>query len=44
MVNFSLRSKPVIHILPVVNPETLQMSKFELFITIANGFQPFGIV
>ena len=40
----SLRSKPVIHFLPVVNPETLQISNFELFMTIANGFQPLGIV
>ena len=44
IVNFSLRSKPVIHSLPVVDPETIQISKLELFMTIANDFQLLCIV
>ena len=44
MVNFSFRSEPVIHFLPVEDPETLQISKLELFLTIADGFLPLSIV
>ena len=44
MVNFSFRSKAVFHFLPAVNPETLLISKLELFITISNNFQPLTIV
>ena len=44
MVNFSFRSKPVFHFLPAVDPETLPISKLELFMTISNNFQPLTIV
>ena len=36
--------KPVFHSLPAVDPETLSISKLELFVTIANDFQPLTIV
>ena len=36
--------KPVFHSLPAVVPETLLISKLELFVTIANNFQPLTIV
>ena len=32
--------KPVFHYLPVVDLETLPVSKLELFLTIPNDFQP----
>ena len=44
MVNFSFRSKPTFYSLPAVGPETLPVSKLELFITIANNSQPLTIV
>ena len=44
MVNFSFRSKPVFHSLPAVDPETLLICNMELFMTIANNFQPLTIV
>ena len=44
MVNFSFRSKPVFHFLPAVDPETLPISKLELFIKISNNFLPSTIV
>ena len=40
MVNFNCRSKTVFDSLPAVDPETLPMSKMELFTTIGNDFQP----
>ena len=37
--------KPVFHFLPAVDSETLPaISKLELFVTTANGFQPLTIV
>ena len=44
MVNFSFRSKPVFHSLPVVDPQTLSISQLELFITIAENLQPLTII
>ena len=44
MVNFSFRSKTVFHSLPAVDPETLPISKMELFETIGNDFQSLTIV
>ena len=44
MVNFSFRSKTVFHSLPAVDPETLSVSKMELFATIGNDFQSLAIV
>ena len=44
MVNFSFRSKTVFHSLPAVDPETLPISKMELFGTIGNDFQSLTIV
>ena len=35
---------PAFHSLPAVDPETLPISKLELFVTIANDFQPLTIV
>ena len=43
MVNFSFRSKTVFHSLPAVGPETLPISKMELFATIGNDFQSITI-
>ena len=36
--------KPVYNSLPVVTPETLPISKLELFVTISNNFQPLTVV
>ena len=36
--------KPVFHYLPAVDPETLSISKLELFVIIANNFQTLTIV
>ena len=36
--------KPVFHCLPAADPETLPISKLELFVTIANDFQPLNIL
>ena len=36
--------KPVFHSLPTADPETLPISKLELFVTTANNFQPLTIV
>ena len=44
MVNFSFRSKTASHSLPAVDPETLPISKIELFMRIGNDFQPLTIV
>ena len=44
MVNFSFSSNPVFHSLPAVDPETLPISKMELFVTIGNDFQPLHIL
>ena len=44
MVNVRFRSKPVFHSLPALDPETLPISKLELFMTIANDFQPLAVV
>ena len=44
MVNFSFRSKTVFHSLPAVDPETLPISKMELFTIIGNDFQSLTIV
>ena len=44
MVNFSFRSKPEFHFLPAVDPETLPVSKLELFITISKNFKSLTIV
>ena len=44
MVNLSFRSKTVFHSLPAVDPETLPISKMELFTTIGNDFQPLTTV
>ena len=44
MVNFSFRSKPAFHSLPALDPETLTVSKMEIFMTIANNSQPLTIV
>ena len=44
MVNFSFRSKTVFHSLSAVDPETLPISKMELFATIGNDFQSLTIV
>ena len=44
MVNFSFRSKTVFHSLPEVDPETLPISKMELFMTTGNDFQPLTVV
>ena len=44
MVNFSFRSKPVFHSLPAVDLEMLLICNMELFMTIANNFQPLTIV
>ena len=38
MVKFSFRSKPVFHSLPVVDSESLPISKLELFMAIVNDF------
>ena len=43
-VNFSFRSKTVFHSLPGVDPETLPISKIELFTTIGNNMQPLTTV
>ena len=43
-VNFSFRYKAVFHSLPVVNPETIPISKIELFTTIGSDFQSLTIV
>ena len=39
IVNFSFRSKTVFHSLPAVDPQTLPISKMELFMTIGNDLQ-----
>ena len=44
MVNFSFRYKTVFHSLPAVDPETLPISKMELFTIIGNDFQSLTIV
>ena len=44
MENFSFRSKTVFHPLPVVDPESLPISKLEHFMTIDNDYQPLAIV
>ena len=44
MVNFSFRYKTVFHSLPAVDPETIPISKIELFTTIGNDFQSLAIV
>ena len=36
--------KPAFNSLPVVAPETLQISKLDLFMTIPNNFQPLTVV
>ena len=36
--------KPVFHSLPAVDPETVPISKLELFVTIANNLQPLTTV
>ena len=44
IVNSSFRSKSVFHFLPLVDPDTPPISTLELFMTIANNFQPLAIV
>ena len=45
MVNFSFRSNTVrYHLIPLVDPETLPISKSELFMTIRNDYQPLAFV
>ena len=44
MINFSFRSKTVFHSLPAEDPDTLTISKINLFIVIDNNFQPLTIV
>ena len=44
MVNFSFRSKTVFHSLPAVDPETLPISKIEIFMTISNNIQSLTIL
>ena len=44
MVNFSFRYKTVFNSLPAVDPETIPISKIELFTTIGNDFQSLTIV
>ena len=44
MVNFSFRYKTVFNSLPTVDPETIPISKIELFTTIGNDFQSLTIV
>ena len=44
MVNFSFRYKTVFHSLPAVDPETIPISKIELFTKIGNDFQSLNIV
>ena len=44
MVNFSFRSKTASHSLAAVDPETLPISKIELFMTIGNDFHPLTIL
>ena len=44
IVNFSFRYKTVFHSLPAVDPETLPISKMELFTIIGNDFQSLTIV
>ena len=39
IVNFSFRYETVFHSLPALDPETLPISKMELFMTIGNDFQ-----
>ena len=41
--NFNLKSKPIFHSLPVVDPEALQISMMELFMTTVNNFQLLNI-
>ena len=36
--------KPIFHSLQAVDPETLSVSKFELYVTIANDFQPLTFI
>ena len=36
--------KPLFHSLPAVDPGTQPISKFELFVSIANDFQPLTIL
>ena len=44
MVNFNFRSKTVFNSLPAADPETLPISKMELFATIGKDFQSLTIV
>ena len=44
MSNFSFRSKTVFDSLTAVDPETLPISKMELFTRIGNDFQPLTTV
>ena len=44
MVDFSIVNLNLYFILPAVDPEALPISKLELFVTIANDFQPLTIV
>ena len=44
MVNLSFRYKTVFHSLPAVDPETMPISKIELFTTFGNDFQLLTIV
>ena len=44
MVNFNFRYKAVFHSLPAVDPETIPISKIELFTTNGNDFQSLNIV
>ena len=44
MVNFSFRYKTVFNSLQAVDPETIPISKIELFTTIGNDFRSLTIV
>ena len=44
MVDFSIVNLNLYFILPAVDPEAVPISKLELFVTIANDFQPLTIV
>ena len=44
MVNFNFRSKPAFHCPPLVDPQTLPISKLELFMAIANDLQSLTII
>ena len=44
MTNFKYKSKAVLYYLPEADPSTLPITKIELFITIAEDFQPLSII